>query len=674
MKKLIPLFLLIASVAWAAPPSGRFNNVTVDNGLTLGGERFTAWPTVGVPDNLALLRGDNGAIRGFYAIGNPDFTDNLTVYGKDVTGDNTGRVQGFSIGSSSYTDNGYFADLITGGPWVDVRKYGTALTGVPIQAALSAIDNSIGADIFIPRGQYEIGTGLLLQNKSNVTIGGDGVDSTILHMNLGTATKPSVYNTYTWGILSIESNSALDTNVSNIVIKDMTFWLDNTGTPGSLSADMADGTYYIKNVYFRGVSNITFKNIKIRGSRWEALYTDGNSSSPPTKIKVLDSYFLDTQHNGFDTNTANADEVIVEGCFFDNVLSGIQTVGNRVSIQGNIFKNPRNYAIQFTEQNGYPAATTDTSHVIISGNIITGLGTGATATKNVYGIAGNGGDSQATDNTIDHGIIISNNTINNSYKESTNAGPLTAFQLVGGNMKVSNNHVSGLTKEAGATGNAVAYNITKGTTSGIAKQQVYFNNNTLDNTLYGNTWDIGISINGGDNSYYYLSNSVITGSHSTEVVDGLNVTGTGYVSLNGDIINGWIYYAGKWEDPVYVYVNYSGLLDNVPLYGDSNGSLGTFYSKDLTRKTFTDNATTPSVAKRNILFTANTGATTITNFTGGMNGQEITILFTDNVTTVQNNSNILLSGATNFVATPNDVLRLLYFPGTGWREVGRSVN
>ena len=186
MKKLIPLFLLIASVAWAAPPSGRFNNVTVDNGLTLGGERFTAWPTVGVPDNLALLRGDNGAIRGFYAIGNPDFTDNLTVYGKDVTGDNTGRVQGFSIGSSSYTDNGYFADLIAKGPWADVRWKN------------AVCDNTTNNDTYIQSSiDCVVSSG---KNKEVLIPGGCLYTKSILTKGVSVTSKeaPIMVNNVTW--------------------------------------------------------------------------------------------------------------------------------------------------------------------------------------------------------------------------------------------------------------------------------------------------------------------------------------------------------------------------------------------------------------------------------------------------------------------------------------------
>ena len=89
------------------------------------------------------------------------FTDNLTLYGKGVTGDNTGRVQGFSIGSSSYTDNGYFADLITGGPWVDVREYlpnifvidGSVNYNTQINAALN---NTNRLPILLPRGVWKV--------------------------------------------------------------------------------------------------------------------------------------------------------------------------------------------------------------------------------------------------------------------------------------------------------------------------------------------------------------------------------------------------------------------------------------------------------------------------------------------------------------------------------------
>jgi hypothetical protein len=111
-------------------------------------------------------------------------------------------------------------------------------------------------------------------------------------------------------------------------------------------------------------------------------------------------------------------------------------------------------------------------------------------------------------------------------------------------------------------------------------------------------------------------------------------------------------------------------------YGDS-GTRTLIVERGVYRpgiSTFTDNAATPSVAGGTLFKTANTGATTITDFTDGALGQTIKIVFTDNVTTVQNNANIFLSGATNFVATPNDFLVLDFISGIGWVEEHRSVN
>jgi len=567
--------------------------------------------------------------------------------------------------------------VVSESPYVDVRAYGAALTEVPIQAALSAIDNAIGADVFIPRGTYTIGTGLVLQGKSNVTIRGAGKDVTILRMNLGTATKPAVFNADgNWGILSIESDAAFASPASNITIQDMTFWLDNTGTPGAIGDENgANGQYWIKNVFFRYAGNITFKNVKIRGSRWEALYSDGASGSAPSKVRVINSDFFDTQHNALNVNTGNASDVFVYGCLFDNTRFGAQVVGNRINISKNIFKDVGGAII--VAEASYPAAKNDTSDIIVSGNIITGLGANTTTTSNVYGISVSAGDSQFTDNTVDHGIIVSNNTVNNSVKKSTNAGPLVAFSLYGGHIKASNNHVSGITIESGASGDTVAYALGKGTASGIARQQMYFNNNTLDNTMFGDVWEYGVSIVGGDNSSYYFSGNVMTGiSASAGFALYIPVaSGTPYVSLNGDIFNGYIYYPGKWEDlSGPTYLNTAGALSNLPLFGDSNGAIGNMYSKNVLRKTFTDNDTTPSIMGSNVWQTANTGATSITAFSDYIDGQEITITFTDNNTTVVHGGDIHLNGSANFVATPYDTLKLMWAKGVGWVQTGGGVN
>lgn len=86
--------------------------------------------------------------------------------------------------------------------------------------------------------------------------------------------------------------------------------------------------------------------------------------------------------------------------------------------------------------------------------------------------------------------------------------------------------------------------------------------------------------------------------------------------------------------------------------------------------TFAPQSTTPSVAEGAVFKTANTSATTITNFLDGYSGQEVTIIFGDSLTTVQSNANVKL--AASFTSTPNDTLKLVY-DGALWRELSRSV-
>jgi hypothetical protein len=88
--------------------------------------------------------------------------------------------------------------------------------------------------------------------------------------------------------------------------------------------------------------------------------------------------------------------------------------------------------------------------------------------------------------------------------------------------------------------------------------------------------------------------------------------------------------------------------------------------------TYTAGATTPSVAGISFMSIANSSATTITNFTGGVEGQVIYLYFADANTTI-NRNNAYLAGGANFVSTSTDTLVLLYTGGS-WFEISRSNN
>ena len=90
--------------------------------------------------------------------------------------------------------------------------------------------------------------------------------------------------------------------------------------------------------------------------------------------------------------------------------------------------------------------------------------------------------------------------------------------------------------------------------------------------------------------------------------------------------------------------------------------------------TFSANNATPSVlnSPSNFFNTANSVATTITNFLNGYTGQVIYVLANDTNTTVQHNVNITLQGGVNFVMGNGAILTLRKDP-TVWREVSRRT-
>ena len=93
--------------------------------------------------------------------------------------------------------------------------------------------------------------------------------------------------------------------------------------------------------------------------------------------------------------------------------------------------------------------------------------------------------------------------------------------------------------------------------------------------------------------------------------------------------------------------------------------------------TFSNLDTTPEIDERaKIHKTANSSSTTITDFDmyGPDNdGTEITILFTDTNTTIQDNASMHLAGGANFTGSVDDILTLVRVGGA-WHEKSRSIN
>ena len=87
----------------------------------------------------------------------------------------------------------------------------------------------------------------------------------------------------------------------------------------------------------------------------------------------------------------------------------------------------------------------------------------------------------------------------------------------------------------------------------------------------------------------------------------------------------------------------------------------------------TDGDATPDVSAGKRFKTANTVATTITNFDGGSLGQLIMILFDDNNTKIQENANIKMQDGLDFDAVQYDSIWFIKWSATLWVEVGRHL-
>jgi Pectate lyase superfamily protein len=182
------------------------------------------------------------------------------------------------------------------------------------------------------------------------------------------------------------------------------------------------------------------------------------------------------------------------------------------------------------------------------------------------------------------------------------------------------------------------------------------------------------------------NNSAITivgANHISSVPDGayfvkpgslVLLSGANYpqITWNGVLIR--VRATDTGTDP-YVIEGFSSIY--TPPYTVQNGTFGTdfpFYNSRmlLYRSTSTTSAT-PSVANLNALTMNYASATTITNFTDGVDGQILLLLFTTANATIQNNSDIALATGKNWTPINGSTLTLAYL-GAKWREISRGYS
>jgi hypothetical protein len=98
--------------------------------------------------------------------------------------------------------------------------------------------------------------------------------------------------------------------------------------------------------------------------------------------------------------------------------------------------------------------------------------------------------------------------------------------------------------------------------------------------------------------------------------------------------------------------------------------------RTITPETLGAAATTFAVTGEVMVVTGDVGTNTVATITGGLTGQELTLIFVDGLVTITDTdahgaNTVDLSAA--FTSADDTVLKLI-FDGTSWYEVSRSVN
>jgi hypothetical protein len=205
------------------------------------------------------------------------------------------------------------------------------------------------------------------------------------------------------------------------------------------------------------------------------------------------------------------------------------------------------------------------------------------------------------------------------------------------------------------SGNLI-YKVTGSTASYVGIAMKFGNDCRITNNYIRNTGltggEIGILLDD-------TSNCIVMGNEFTEFNPGSVGVQVGALSGGNLISNNLTYTAGT----SVVNFNVGSLKTNIP-----------FNNFPTTVAILTSNSATPSIGNDNNgqWNTANTVATTITNFTDGYETQNICVLANDANTTIQHNAGMILKGGVNYVMNLGDIITLRR-DATRWREVSRNT-
>lgn len=618
--------------------------VTSDTATLWEGNQGTSYPSVVTNNDWQLAVKKDGS-GNFSELGINDGTSFKTLIAKEA--DDSAHI---------------FDDVITKGPWVDVRAYGAECDGATddTSAIQSAIDASTAGDeILFPAGTCLISSELVL--KPDRTYRG--------YHQLKSIIKQKDNSNITYAMIVSEK---WDDNGSTIddplTIRDLFIDGNKTNNTGT-----ADGIRLMN--YRTLLDHVYVSDVDGYGIR----FTDKNKAG--TNISGT---AVENRINRCTIIRAGIDGIYVEGntsALTDGYCTE-NVVGNPV--QHGIYINKAagwiisNNHVYGPEKHGIIAAKG--GNTIIEGNSIQDWGI-SVSTDTYYAIY--------TDVIADYWLnTITDNNIQlkdaNSVAGTTYEGIRAGFGsgVTTGKMSIKDNDIQ-LSTDVNGKGVSIAgtgygelnindnaiydFTVRSSITNGASPGGIIRHNN--------NTFDIELQTLAGSGTPSILYGSIFNTSSTNIVysnfIDGfpgqiINVTfsyarGTGYVDFTGTNLKGnsgqdWLF--SQFDDMTCTFngTNWLCLVNNATT-ADPIVALA-------------DDAT-PTVAGVSKALTG--GTTTITDFDDGVEGQTL-ILIAEHGITITDGTNIFLSGSANFVMVATDTLTLIQKADGKWYEIARSDN
>lgn len=513
------------------------------------------------------------------------------------------------------------------GAFVNIIDFGATGDGVTndtaaIQAAATALTQ--GQILYFPAGQYVIGQ-IIFDGKSNIGVSAYGARFTLSGNNAGFVVKGVCNNIYVSG----------GTITGDGVNRDAT---PSTAQIGWMFGNEAGA--YVQNVFVQDVivdaANIGFKFAP----------GTGGGAGNPNYVKIQRCQAKDivglVGGMGYGFQFSQASNSVISDC-----------VAINCGRHGIYFAEGRNYAatncvIRDHRSTVYTAAYRVAMSISRSRNVAVSN----CVFDNCYdGTIEVDVDTQGTaPDNVSIGTAITNCTFLNSALADIRIGTVPAIDGTVYDVTVSNcvmvrqaaNTVASIVVEGGER-IKITDNLINGGSAAASFRAISLN--ATSGASYTN--DVEIVRNTINSSGYgiEIASALQTGSTRIRVLDN-KITST----------SAELFFVGG-EDTT---------TNNNLIYNRTDGknALRTYTSSG-------SNVTIP-VGGLDVLTLSASGATTVSNFSGGAEGQELTCYFTNGNTTLLA-SNFYLAGAVNFVGSQYDTLTMVYVSGS-WREKCRSAN